>query len=106
MKIAVLPIGYADGFLRAMQGFAVNVNQHQCEIIGRVCMDQMIISVPDDVKEGDEVILIDNNLNSSQAVEALAIKQNTINYEVLCNLGRRLPRIYYLNKNLKLQMNY
>ncbi|MEJ7528125.1 alanine racemase, partial [Staphylococcus lugdunensis] len=41
MKIAVLPIGYADGFLRAMQGFAVNVNQHQCEIIGRVCMDQM-----------------------------------------------------------------
>ena len=68
-------------------------------------MDQMIISVPDDVKEGDEVILIDNNLNSSQAVEAL-VKQNTINYEVLCNLGRRLPRIYYLNKNLKLQMNY
>ena len=88
-----------------MQGFAVNVNQQQCEIIGRVCMDQMIISVPDDVKEGDEVILIDNNLNSSQ-VEALAVKQNTINYEVLCNLGRRLPRIYYLNKNLKLQMNY
>ena len=105
MKIAVLPIGYADGFLRSMQGF-VNVNQQQCEIIGRVCMDQMIISVPDDVKEGDEVILIDNNLNSSQAVEALAVKQNTINYEVLCNLGRRLPRIYYLNKNLKLQMNY
>ena len=48
MKIAVLPIGYADGFLRSMQGFAVNVNQQQCEIIGRVCMDQMIISVPDD----------------------------------------------------------
>ena len=93
-------------FLKIMQGFAVNVNQQQCEIIGRVCMDQMIISVPDDVKEGDEVILIDNNLNSSQAVEALAAKQNTINYEVLCNLGRRLPRIYYLNKNLKLQMNY
>ena len=77
MKIAVLPIGYADGF-KIMQGFAVNVNQQQCEIIGRVCMDQMIISVPDDVKEGDEVILIDNNLNSSQAVEALAVKQNTI----------------------------
>ena len=38
------------------------------------------------MKEGDEVILIDNNLNSSQAVEALAVKQNTINYEVLCNL--------------------
>ncbi|MBC3061293.1 MULTISPECIES: alanine racemase [Staphylococcus] len=101
MKIAVLPIGYADGFLRSMQGFAVNVNQQQCEIIGRVCMDQMIISVPDDVKEGDEVILIDNNLNSSQAVEALAAKQNTINYEVLCNLGRRLPRIYYLNKKFE-----
>ncbi|MCQ6498180.1 alanine racemase C-terminal domain-containing protein, partial [Vibrio parahaemolyticus] len=60
MKIAVLPIGYADGFLRSMQGFAVNVNQHQCEIIGRVCIDQMIICVPDYVKEGDEVILIDN----------------------------------------------
>lgn len=98
MKIAILPVGYADGYLRAMQGAYVNVNGHQCEVVGRVCMDQIIVSVPDDVKMGDKVILMDNHIDSPQSVESLAEKQHTINYEVLCNLSKRLPRIYHHNE--------
>ena len=51
--------------------------------------------VPDQVKAGDSVILIDNHRESPQSVEVAAEKQHTINYEVLCNLSRRLPRIYH-----------
>ena len=98
MKIAILPVGYADGYLRAMQGAYVNVNGHQCEVVGRVCMDQTIVSVSDDVKMGDKVILMDNHIDSPQSVESLAEKQHTINYEVLCNLSKRLPRIYHHNE--------
>lgn len=95
MRIAILPIGYADGYLRAMQGAYVNANGHQCEVVGRVCMDQTILRVPEDVKVGDKVILMDNHIDSPQSAEALAEKQQTINYEVLCNISRRLPRIYH-----------
>ncbi|MBM6507809.1 alanine racemase [Staphylococcus pasteuri] len=101
-RIAILPIGYADGYLRSMQGAFVNVNGNQCEVIGRVCMDQTIVKVPDTVKVGDKVILLDNHSDTNQSVEALAKKQDTINYEVLCNLSRRLPRIYYENDNTEI----
>ena len=50
MTIVILPIGYADGYLRSMQGAFVNVNGNQCEVIGRICMDQMIVKVPSHVK--------------------------------------------------------
>ena len=53
------------------------------------------IKVPDQVKAGDSVILIDNYRESPQSVEVAAEKQHTINYEVLCNLSRRLPRIHH-----------
>lgn len=101
-RIAILPIGYADGYLRSMQGAFVNVNGNQCEVIGRVCMDQTIVKVPDTVKVGDKVILLDNHSDTNQSVEALAKKQDTINYEVFCNLSRRLPRIYYENDNTEI----
>ena len=63
-------------------------------------MDQMIIKVPDDVKEGDSVTLLDNTYDSPQSAETLAQKQDTISYEVLCNLGRRLPRIYQVDDEM------
>ncbi|WP_369163822.1 alanine racemase C-terminal domain-containing protein, partial [Lactobacillus jensenii] len=84
----MLPSGYADGYLRIMQGSCVNVNGHQCEVIGRVCMDQTIIRVPDNVEIGDKVILMTEEGDDAQSVEALAQQQQTINYEVLCNLSR------------------
>ncbi|MFZ4243706.1 alanine racemase C-terminal domain-containing protein, partial [Staphylococcus aureus] len=93
--IALLPFGYADGYLRIMQGSFVNVNVQKCEVIGRVCMDQTIVKVPDQVKAGASVILIDNQRESPQSVEVVAEKKHTINYEVLGNLSRRLPRHYH-----------
>ena len=77
-----------------MQGHFVNVKGQQCEVIGRVCMDQTIIKINDDIVEGDEVCVISKQQDSIQSVDAIAKQQKTINYEVLCNLGRRLPRIY------------
>lgn len=94
IKIGIIPIGYADGYLRIMQGHFVNVKGQQCEVIGRVCMDQTIIKINDDILEGDEVCVISKQQDSIQSVDAIAKQQKTINYEVLCNLGRRLPRIY------------
>lgn len=95
MKVATLPVGYADGYKRLMQGGYVNANGHQCEVIGRVCMDQIMIRVSDDVNVGDKVILLDHHQGNPQSAEALAEQQQTINYEVLCNLSRRLPKIYF-----------
>ncbi|MCI2948795.1 alanine racemase [Staphylococcus caledonicus] len=97
MRIAILPIGYADGYLRSMQGSYVDINGQQCEIIGRVCMDQTIVKIPETIKEGDAVILLDNHIDSPQSAEALAKQQHTISYEVLCNLGRRVPRVYNID---------
>lgn len=98
-KVATLPIGYADGYLRKMQNTYVNVNGSQCPVIGRVCMDQTMIKVPDDVEVGDKVILMDNDIDSEQSAEKIANALDTINYEVLCNLKKRLPRIYYAGEN-------
>ena len=56
----------------------------------------------DTVKVGDKVILLDNHVDTDQSVEALAKQQDTINYEVLCNLSRRLPRIYHIEDNTEI----
>ncbi|MDQ7110887.1 MULTISPECIES: alanine racemase [Staphylococcus] len=101
-KIGIIPVGYADGFPRVMTGFNVNVNSKQCEIIGKVCMDQIIIKIPEEIQTGDKVILLDHHSDSEQSVEALAYQQHTINYEVLCRLNRRLPRIYYGTQDLEI----
>nr|WP_168429054.1 MULTISPECIES: alanine racemase [Staphylococcus] len=94
MTIALLPVGYADGYIRSMQGSDVKVNGHQCKVVGRVSMDQTAIHVPETTQPGDIVTLIEPIAHSPQSVEALATQQNTINYEVLCNLSRRVARIY------------
>ncbi|ULG71655.1 alanine racemase [Macrococcus brunensis] len=94
-RIATLPIGYADGLLRSMSGYSVSVAGEDAPIVGRVCMDQTMIRVSDQVKLGDEVLIIDNKMNTHQSMEVAEKKQSTISYEVLCNLGQRLPRVYY-----------
>ncbi|UTH13516.1 alanine racemase [Macrococcus equipercicus] len=94
-KVATLPLGYADGFLRSMEGYAVNINGADCRIVGRICMDQLMVVVDDSVRVGDKAILIHNKRKSGQSLEQAAEQQQSINYEVLCNLSRRLPRIYH-----------
>ncbi|QLK86484.1 alanine racemase [Staphylococcus sp. 17KM0847] len=94
MHIALLPIGYADGYLRVMQGASVSIDGNQCEVVGRISMDQTVVRVPSHIKQGDRVVILDNKAHNPQSLEAIAIQQQTINYEVLCNLGRRIPRVY------------
>ncbi|MFA5389345.1 MAG: alanine racemase [Candidatus Omnitrophota bacterium] len=95
--IATIPVGYGDGYSRHFSNKAeVLVKGKRCPIAGRVCMDMCMIDTGHlkNVKAGDEVILIGSQGNETIRAEELARLINTIPYEVLCNIGRRVPRIY------------
>ena len=95
-KIATIPVGYADGYARCLSNKArVFVNGYYSNVIGNICMDQFMIDVSHipNIKEGDSVILMGEQVNA----EELASLQNTINYEVVCNIGKRVPRVYIKN---------
>ena len=91
--IATLPIGYADGYIRAYKGFHVDIRGKIAPIAGRICMDQTMIDVTDvdGVKIGDEVILFGSDLIS---IDDAAKYLQTINYEVTCLVSARVPRIF------------
>jgi len=91
--IATLPLGYADGYIRAYKNFHVEVRGQLAPIAGRVCMDQTMIDVTDveGVRIGDEVILFGSDLIS---IDDAAKHLNTINYEVTCLVSARVPRIF------------
>ncbi len=91
-RIAVLPIGYADGLIRKNQGGDVSIHGKRYPIVGRVCMDQTLIRVDEDVKLNDCVhIMGDNPIHIDEVAERL----DTINYEVVTQVGARVPRVYY-----------
>lgn len=92
--IATLPLGYADGWLRRMGGSYVSVAGKLCPIVGRICMDQMMIKVSKFYPLGTKVILIGSDQTVNLSVETAAEYANTINYEILCNLSDRIPRKY------------
>lgn len=100
MKIATVPIGYADGYIRqnAEKGYML-VNGKKAKIVGRICMDQTMLDVTDieNVKTGDEVIVFGTGKDGSPTADMLAENTDTINYEVVCLVGKRVPRIYYKN---------
>ena len=97
MKIATVPIGYADGFIRqnAKDGYML-VNGKKAKIVGRICMDQTMLDVTDieDVKTGDEVVVFGTGENGEPTADSLAENTGTINYETVCLVGKRVPRIY------------
>ena len=94
--IVTLPIGYADGWLRALSGKArVLINGAYHPIVGTICMDQSMVEVGDTpVQVGDEVVLIGEQGGKAITVEEVADHLNTINYEVVCQISSRVPRIY------------
>ena len=101
-KIATIPIGYADGFTRMLTGKAeVYINGKRAKIVGKICMDQCMIDVThiEDVKLGDEVVIFGSNPEHPHADE-VAAKIGTINYEIVCMVGRRVPRVYVSNGNI------
>lgn len=96
-KIATIPVGYADGYSRILSGQAqVIAGGKMCDVVGNICMDQCMIDVTDvnNINIGDEVILFGTGENLELPVESLAEKMGTINYEILCMVGKRIPRIY------------
>ena len=93
-KIAVIPIGYADGFDRRFSNYGgeVLVRGHRCPIVGNVCMDQAMVDVTDaDAQVGDYVTIFGDELPISE----LADKLGTIPYEILTSVSRRVKRTYY-----------
>lgn len=96
MKIATLPVGYADGYTRLLGGKAeVVVHGKKTPVIGRICMDQCMIDVTDiDAKQGDEVVLYALSPEVGDTVDDVARKLGTINYEITCMVSRRVPRVY------------
>lgn len=95
--IATLPIGYADGYTRMMSGKAkVIINGKFAPVVGNICMDQCMIDVTDvgNVKVGDEVILMGSDGNLKFNADDMAAILGTINYEVICMVSKRVPRVY------------
>ncbi|MBC1501578.1 alanine racemase [Listeria weihenstephanensis] len=88
--VATLPVGYADGFIRAYSGFQVSVDGILMPVIGRVCMDQCIIKLPYKYPVGTKVTLIGGPNSADVAARHL----NTINYEITCLISERVPKKY------------
>ncbi len=97
MKIATVSAGYADGYNRLLSNKAdVIINGERCRVLGRVCMDQLMVDATHlkNINLGDEVILFGKGGNNTVTVEETAEIIGTINYEVLCSLSRRVPGVY------------
>ena len=88
--IATLPIGYADGFTRANQGREVYINGHYYPVVGRVCMDQCMVKVDENVKPGDDVEIFGEHISLAKMAKEI----NTNPYEIICLISPRVERIY------------
>lgn len=100
MIAATIPIGYADGYARSLSGKAyVLINGKKAPIIGRICMDQLMADVTDipDVHAGTEVTLIGNDGNERITADDLAELYDTIGYEIVCGISKRIPRVICRN---------
>ncbi|MGM9902710.1 alanine racemase [Enterococcus sp. 10A9_DIV0425] len=92
--IGTVPIGYADGWLRKMQGFSLLIEGVYCETVGRVCMDQLMVRLPYELPVGTKVTLIGQSGEEEITMQDVADQMETIHYEVACILGPRIPREY------------
>ena len=94
-SIGTIPVGYADGF-RRVAGNQVLVGGKRVPVIGRVCMDQVSVQLDEvpGAEAGDEVVIIGSQGEARITTEQVADRWGTINYEVVCGLAARVPRIY------------
>ncbi|MGL6173131.1 MAG: alanine racemase [Cellulosilyticaceae bacterium] len=96
-KIATIPIGYADGYSRRLSNKGrVLIRGQFASVVGTICMDQFMVDVSDipNVEVGDEVVVFGKQGENELPIEELAELMDTINYEVMCMIGKRVPRIY------------
>ena len=109
MMIATVSAGYADGYPRAMSGIGrVLIHGEYAPIVGRVCMDQFMVDVSHikDVAVKDEVVLIGERNGRRISVEEVAAPAASFNYELVCNIGRRVPRVYIRDGKPYKVLNY
>jgi alanine racemase len=96
-RAALIPIGYADGYRRGLseKGW-VGIDGYKCPVLGRVCMDQTVVGLPDHlhVHEGDEVLVVGDLAQGAPSLDNLAEMTGTIAYEIATGLARRVPRLY------------
>ncbi|WP_296877497.1 alanine racemase [Thomasclavelia sp.] len=88
--IATIPIGYADGLIRKNQGRKVYIAGKYYEIVGRVCMDQMMVRVDETIKAGDQVEIFGEHIS----LASMAKELDTIPYEIICLISKRVERVY------------
>ncbi len=97
-KIATVPIGYADGFRRANGNgkYSISVGGNAANIVGRICMDQLMIDVTNiDCKENEKVVIFGQN--EPFTADKIAEVNGTIGYEIICDVGERIPRAFIKN---------
>lgn len=107
--VATVPAGYADGYRRGLSGkFHVLIHGQKAPILGRICMDQMMVDVTDipDVCVGDTVTLVGTDGPETITVERIAQVAGTFNYEFICGISRRVPRFYYREGRLVKEVHY
>ncbi len=98
-RVITLPVGYGDGYMRAMSGQArVIVRGRRVPVVGRICMDQVMVDIGNGTAyNGDEVVLLGDSREGGETpirIEELAVWANTIPHEVLTNINTRVPRVY------------
>lgn len=99
MKVATVPLGYGDGYPRLLTGKGeVIIKGRRCPILGRICMDQFMVDVSgiEGIKAGEKVTLIGNDGNETISAEELGERSGRFNYELVCLIGARIPRVYLL----------
>lgn len=96
-RIATIPVGYADGYSRNLSNHGkVIIHGQYAQIVGRICMDQFMVDVTEieDVKQGDLVTLLGRDADAYISAEELAEWSHSFAYELVCTVGKRIPRVY------------
>ena len=100
MRIATVPIGYADGYHRSLSNRGkMLVNGKYAKIVGRICMDQLLLDVTEipEAQEGMEATIVGHDGENTITMEEIARLSDTIHYEIMCIIGKRVPRVYTKN---------
>ena len=109
MRIATIPVGYGDGYPRSLSNKgAVLIHGKRARILGIVCMDQFLVDVTDipEAKFMDEVVLVGKDQTETITIDELAELSGRFNYEFICCLGKRIPRVYIQDGKIVEQIDY
>jgi alanine racemase len=108
--IATIPIGYADGYSRLLTGKSrVLIKGEYAPVVGSICMDQCMIDITDlsqEIGVGDEVVLLGKQGDNEITADEIAELIGTIPYEIVCIIGKRIPRVYFKDGKVVNVLNY